>query len=86
MIIQWQCRLSPPPVRMLIGLARLRRGLLRVGFVIEISFISFFIVIFFLKFYVIIIVLMLIIKGEWGKMNARDRGTMIMKLADLMDR
>jgi len=23
--------------------------------------------------------------GEWGKMNARDRGTMIMKLADLMD-
>ena len=34
----------------------------------------------------IIIVLMLIIKGEWGKMNARDRGTMIMKLADLMDR
>ena len=78
---------------MLIGLARLRRGLLRVGFVIEISFIRFFIVIFILKFYVIInvlmmiiIVLMLIIKGEWGKMNARDRGTMIMKLADLMDR
>ena len=24
--------------------------------------------------------------GEWGKMNARDRGAMIMKLADLMDR
>ena len=43
---QCQCRLSRPPVRMLIGLARLRRGLLKVGFVIEISFISFFIVIF----------------------------------------
>merc|ERR1712079_446011 len=25
-------------------------------------------------------------EGEWGKMNARDRGAMIMKLADLMDR
>ena len=23
--------------------------------------------------------------GEWGKMNARDRGALIMKLADLMD-
>jgi len=23
--------------------------------------------------------------GEWGKMNARDRGTLLMKLADLMD-
>ena len=24
-------------------------------------------------------------EGEWGKMNARDRGALLYKLADLMD-
>ena len=37
-------------------------------------------------FILVPMVITLCCTGEWGKMNARDRGTMIMKLADLMDR